>query len=239
MNPPPFTSKPFSLHPPPHPSSTPNPNPPPSPPTSLQPNRKPPVTTPHANHKFHRHKFSLRHRLFIIHESPSSSSPTIYHQNHSSSPPLFPSKAAPKQPNSFSALPDLVRLDLSSNQLNGSIPKFISEMKSIKYLNLDNNNLNGVVPPKTISAQPLVVAGSEETLEKKPKDGPKRCSNCNKRFDLTRFICLCGNLFYVVHRYSDKQDCPFDYRTTGRDAIAKANPVAKAEKLDRIKNLVS
>jgi aminoglycoside phosphotransferase len=37
-----------------------------------------------------------------------------------------------------------------------------------------------------------------------------------------------------VHRYSDKHDCPFDYRTAGKDAIAKANPVVKAEKLDKI-----
>ena len=125
---------------------------------------------------------------------------------------------------SFSALPGSIHLDLSSNQLNGSISKFISEMQSIKYLNLANNTLHGVVPfnltfvkgfgsiqtwlnrsagfcsrnghPETISAQPLVASGSEESLEKKLKDGPKRCSNCNKRFGLTRFICLCVNLCY-------------------------------------------
>ncbi|KAI5390690.1 hypothetical protein KIW84_075840 [Lathyrus oleraceus] len=37
----------------------------------------------------------------------------------------------------------------------------------------------------------------------------------------------------------NKHGCPFDYHTAGRDAIAKANLVAKAEKLDKIKNLVS
>jgi hypothetical protein len=37
-------------------------------------------------------------------------------------------------------------MDLSSNQLNGTIPKFISEMRNLKYLNLANNNLRGVVP---------------------------------------------------------------------------------------------
>ncbi|KAI5420476.1 hypothetical protein KIW84_044322 [Lathyrus oleraceus] len=58
------------------------------------------------------------------------------------------------------------------------------------------------VEPKTISAQPLVSSGSEESLEKKPED--------------------------------DKHNCPFDYRTAGRDAIAKSSPVVKAEKLDKI-----
>ncbi|KAL9321093.1 hypothetical protein ACSQ67_012932 [Phaseolus vulgaris] len=37
-------------------------------------------------------------------------------------------------------------MDLSSNQLNGTIPKFISQMKSLRHLNLANNNLRGVLP---------------------------------------------------------------------------------------------
>lgn len=68
----------------------------------------------------------------------------------------------------------------------------------------------------------------------KAKEGPKRCTTCNKRVGLTGFNCRCGNLFCAVHRYSDKHDCPFDYRTAAREAIAKANPVVKAEKLDKI-----
>jgi hypothetical protein len=37
-----------------------------------------------------------------------------------------------------------------------------------------------------------------------------------------------------MHRYSDKHECKFDYRAAAMDAIAKANPVVKAEKLDKI-----
>ncbi|MBO8589735.1 hypothetical protein INN88_14135 [Staphylococcus aureus] len=51
---------------------------------------------------------------------------------------------------------------------------------------------------------------------------------------MTGFNCRCGNLFCAAHRYSDKHDCLFDYQTAARDAIAKANPVVKAEKLDKI-----
>ncbi|XP_050371559.1 zinc finger A20 and AN1 domain-containing stress-associated protein 8-like [Argentina anserina] len=75
--------------------------------------------------------------------------------------------------------------------------------------------------------------GSGQSSEPKP-EGPKRCTSCNKRVGLTGFNCRCGDLFCAVHRYSDKHDCPYDYRTAGRDAIAKANPVVKAEKLDKI-----
>ncbi|KAL8091024.1 hypothetical protein AgCh_040206 [Apium graveolens] len=36
------------------------------------------------------------------------------------------------------------------------------------------------------------------------------------------------------HRYSDKHECSYDYRTAAKDAITKANPIVKAEKLDKI-----
>ncbi|XP_047334817.1 zinc finger A20 and AN1 domain-containing stress-associated protein 8-like [Impatiens glandulifera] len=70
--------------------------------------------------------------------------------------------------------------------------------------------------------------------EVKAKEGPNRCSACRKRVGLTGFSCRCGNLFCSSHRYSDKHDCQYDYQTAGRDAISKANPIVKAEKLDKI-----
>ncbi|KAG6399510.1 hypothetical protein SASPL_140991 [Salvia splendens] len=70
--------------------------------------------------------------------------------------------------------------------------------------------------------------------EPKPKEGPSRCNTCRKRVGLTGFSCRCGNLFCSVHRYSDKHECPFDYRSAAQEAIAKANPLVKAEKLDKI-----
>uniref|UniRef100_A0A2P2LY67 Zinc finger family protein n=1 Tax=Rhizophora mucronata TaxID=61149 RepID=A0A2P2LY67_RHIMU len=90
------------------------------------------------------------------------------------------------------------------------------------------------VDPKIISLQQSCVSGSGESVEAKPKEGPNRCSSCKKRVGLTGFKCRCGNLFCASHRYSDKHECPFDYRTAAREAIAKANPVVKAEKLDKI-----
>lgn len=87
---------------------------------------------------------------------------------------------------------------------------------------------------KTVSTQPSPTSGSGENVEAKPKEGPNRCTTCKKRVGLTGFKCRCGEVFCSSHRYSDKHDCPFDYRTAARDAIAKANPVVKAEKLDKI-----
>eukprot|EP00262_Sarcandra_glabra_P017675 TRINITY_DN613_c0_g1_i1.p1 TRINITY_DN613_c0_g1~~TRINITY_DN613_c0_g1_i1.p1 ORF type:complete len:169 (-),score=29.28 TRINITY_DN613_c0_g1_i1:320-826(-) len=66
------------------------------------------------------------------------------------------------------------------------------------------------------------------------KQTVSRCMTCRKRVGLTGFNCRCGGTFCGVHRYSEKHECSFDYRSAGRDAITRENPVVKAEKVDKI-----
>ncbi|KAL1539969.1 switch-activating protein Sap1 [Salvia divinorum] len=61
-----------------------------------------------------------------------------------------------------------------------------------------------------------------------------RCSGCSRRVGLTGFRCRCGELFCADHRYSDRHDCSYDYKTAGREAIARENPVVKAAKIVKI-----
>jgi hypothetical protein len=91
------------------------------------------------------------------------------------------------------------------------------------------------VEEKSVIVQPTDAVGTSEVAAiPKVKEGPNRCTTCRKRVGLTGFNCRCGNMYCAVHRYSDKHDCQFDYQTAARNAIAKANPVMKAEKLDKI-----
>eukprot|EP00475_Leptophrys_vorax_P043261 TRINITY_DN8267_c0_g2_i1.p1 TRINITY_DN8267_c0_g2~~TRINITY_DN8267_c0_g2_i1.p1 ORF type:complete len:191 (+),score=2.72 TRINITY_DN8267_c0_g2_i1:337-909(+) len=76
------------------------------------------------------------------------------------------------------------------------------------------------------AAPPLQSASSQHPA-------PNRCVVCKKRVGLTGFKCRCEGLFCSVHRYSDKHECSFDYKTAGREAIAKANAVIKADKIER------
>eukprot|EP00250_Pteridium_aquilinum_P008665 c18114_g1_i1 orf=273-896(+) len=69
---------------------------------------------------------------------------------------------------------------------------------------------------------------------KAQSSGSTRCFSCHKRVGLLGFRCRCGGVFCSGHRYSDRHSCTFDYKAAGRDAIAKANPVVKAKKVDRI-----
>lgn len=81
--------------------------------------------------------------------------------------------------------------------------------------------------------QQAVVAEPVPVVESSSK-GPTRCGACRKRVGLTGFKCRCGVTFCGSHRYAEQHDCSFDFKSAGKDAIAKANPVIKADKIDRI-----
>ena len=49
----------------------------------------------------------------------------------------------------------------------------------------------------------------------------KRCNVCKKRLLLTSMVCRCGVKFCEVHRYPEKHECSYDYKTEGRKALEK------------------
>lgn len=61
-----------------------------------------------------------------------------------------------------------------------------------------------------------------------------RCGSCCRRVGLTGFTCKCGTTFCGTHRYPELHACSFDFKTIGKEAISKANPVIKAAKLNKI-----
>ncbi|XP_007015853.2 PREDICTED: zinc finger A20 and AN1 domain-containing stress-associated protein 3 [Theobroma cacao] len=63
---------------------------------------------------------------------------------------------------------------------------------------------------------------------------PNRCLACKKRVGLTGFTCRCGMVFCGTHRHPEQHDCTFDFKEMGKEQIAKANPVVKGEKLQKI-----
>ncbi|XP_010917248.1 zinc finger A20 and AN1 domain-containing stress-associated protein 8-like [Elaeis guineensis] len=63
----------------------------------------------------------------------------------------------------------------------------------------------------------------------------QRCNRCNKRVGPAGgFKCRCGATYCAVHRYPEEHECTFDYKAAGRSAIAKANPVVRANKFEKI-----
>lgn len=93
-----------------------------------------------------------------------------------------------------------------------------------------------VISQPTSSYSPALVAESIDEGKSPDSSKPKknRCFTCRKRVGLTGFDCRCGNLFCGIHRYSDKHNCTYDYKTEAAAKIRKENPVVVADKIQRI-----
>ncbi|CAM0882425.1 unnamed protein product [Alopecurus aequalis] len=74
------------------------------------------------------------------------------------------------------------------------------------------------------------------TSKERDEDGGKtksRCAACGRKVGLMGFECRCGGVFCGEHRYSDRHNCGYDYAGAGRHAISQANPVVRADKVDK------
>ncbi|KAE8661799.1 Zinc finger A20 and AN1 domain-containing stress-associated protein 7 [Hibiscus syriacus] len=81
-----------------------------------------------------------------------------------------------------------------------------------------------------VEQQPATVFADEKPTEPKSAN---RCSVCRKKVGLTGFKCRCESTFCGEHRYPEKHECSFDFKGVGHEAIAKANPIIKADKVGR------
>ncbi|KAL5081897.1 hypothetical protein RYX36_010318 [Vicia faba] len=90
-----------------------------------------------------------------------------------------------------------------------------------------------VSEPSSSSPDPVDLPSVVEEAKAKPLQ-QNRCMTCKKRVGLTGFKCKCGMMLCGTHRYPEQHGCEFDFKGLGREQIAKANPVVKGEKLEKI-----
>ncbi|KAK6231810.1 zinc finger protein [Theobroma cacao] len=116
-----------------------------------------------------------------------------------------------------------IKSSLSSSPTSSST--VIESVSQVPLLTLPE--VNGESPVPAVEIAPA-------TAEQRPQQQPNRCMVCRKRVGLTGFRCKCGITFCGSHRYPENHGCSFDFKTIGREEIARANPVVKAEKLEKI-----
>ncbi|XP_076913858.1 zinc finger A20 and AN1 domain-containing stress-associated protein 5-like [Bidens hawaiensis] len=96
-----------------------------------------------------------------------------------------------------------------------------------------NSVVSTAIQP-SVFLDPSTSVTAEVGLQAPAVDQPNRCGCCRKRVGLTGFTCKCGVTYCGVHRYPEKHECSFDFKTVGKEMIKKENPVVKAAKLDKI-----
>lgn len=123
-------------------------------------------------------------------------------------------------------------MNLCSQCYRDVVMKQTKAAEATMAMSAKQSSLEEAAPPP--SETTAAASSSELSNPSAPPPKANRCFTCNKRIGLTGFKCKCGNQFCSLHRYHDKHNCSFDYRAAARDAIAKANPVVKADKIDKI-----
>ncbi|KAG2657299.1 zinc finger A20 and AN1 domain-containing stress-associated protein 12-like [Panicum virgatum] len=81
---------------------------------------------------------------------------------------------------------------------------------------------------------PEASAAASSSAAPAAKPARSRCASCNKKVGLLGFVCRCGDTFCGLHRYTDEHACGFDFKTAGREQIAKKNPLVVAPKINKI-----
>ncbi|XAR70392.1 hypothetical protein NMG60_11027236 [Bertholletia excelsa] len=112
-----------------------------------------------------------------------------------------------------------------------------SAKAAVEKLVNQNQTVVSVEPragPSTTAAESPAVVVPSAGYEPANQPPANRCASCRKKVGVLGFKCRCGATFCGEHRYPEKHECSFDFKGTGRDAIAKANPVVKADKVDKI-----
>ncbi|XP_054630862.1 AN1-type zinc finger protein 5a [Dunckerocampus dactyliophorus] len=122
-----------------------------------------------------------------------------------------------------------------SRTVQGSLP-VTQQMTEMSISREDKSeSLEPVVnQPAASNLTPVASSSSDDSKEDLSKPKKNRCFMCRKRVGLTGFDCRCGNLFCGIHRYSDKHNCPYDYKAEAAAKIRKENPVVVADKIQRI-----
>ncbi|KAM0847867.1 hypothetical protein ACQ4PT_054754 [Festuca glaucescens] len=94
--------------------------------------------------------------------------------------------------------PRITRLDLSSRGLNGDISSSFSNLKAIEYLNLSNNNLVGSVPDSLAELTSLKILKFRDVTYEliiRVRDG-----SLNLRYENNRDLCTNGSSCQLVKR---------------------------------------
>lgn len=101
-----------------------------------------------------------------------------------------------------------------------------SKDQLLQFSSKSNSSLNKT-PRKSLSRSKNIKTPG------KPIAVTKRlcCAQCSKKLGPAQsFVCKCKLMFCGTHRYSDRHQCTFDYKTPGKEMLEKNNPLIKKDK---------
>ncbi|KAH7443233.1 hypothetical protein KP509_02G026700 [Ceratopteris richardii] len=113
-------------------------------------------------------------------------------------------------------------------------PSSSAEDTSVPVVFVSSSKKNGDSAGRSLASFSAVGSGSGDPHHEPVKSRLTRCGCCNKKVGLSGVRCRCGTVYCYSHRFPDQHDCTFDFKTHDRAALAKANPLVEASKINKI-----
>ena len=85
-----------------------------------------------------------------------------------------------------------------------------------------------------IKPEPESLSETSKNSEVIIKADPNKCFSCTKKTGLLGYQCKCSHNYCKNHRLPEDHDCSYDFRSEGRERLAEANPLVRAEKVQKI-----
>ncbi|TPX77965.1 hypothetical protein CcCBS67573_g00744 [Chytriomyces confervae] len=157
-----------------------------------------------------------------------------------SQPASPPGKTVRFSPTSATATATAVCLPKNAAQETGNRRVLQSSQKNDRG-SISSLKSPRITPPKRDSATArakLSTAGGGKRnpqLSASKTASATNCFKCSKKLGpVAVFKCKCSHFYCSTHRYSDKHACTFNYRDTGKIALAKENPKVTGSKVSKI-----
>lgn len=171
-------------------------------------------------------------------EAESQGPPTTSSSTQTPPPPPPSETASAPSPSSQS----LSQQPQASSSTSNSAPDLkettLSESVAENSNVVSSEDLAAAAPSETAEISPRKTTHPADEDSEPPVPAKKakknRCLSCKKKLGLTGFTCRCGGQFCSIHRYSDKHDCPFDYKAMGEQEISQNNPQIVAQKVAKL-----
>ncbi|NBO72021.1 hypothetical protein EBV26_16310 [bacterium] len=109
----------------------------------------------------------------------------------------------------------------------------------MSHLEFDMNMLLNMLnegTDKKIIPEPEKAEAAKEPIKPIEAVKPKRCQHdgCKVKLTLADFACRCKSFYCSQHRFAELHKCTFDYKTIGKEVLAKQMVEVKGNKLDRV-----
>eukprot|EP01017_Pseudomicrothorax_dubius_P012370 TRINITY_DN1506_c0_g3_i4.p1 TRINITY_DN1506_c0_g3~~TRINITY_DN1506_c0_g3_i4.p1 ORF type:complete len:153 (+),score=33.84 TRINITY_DN1506_c0_g3_i4:81-539(+) len=98
-----------------------------------------------------------------------------------------------------------------------------TDSQPVKLISFEETKVTDEVPP----------ASNVQPEAPKEQIDHSKCSKCARKVGMLGYKCKCEMTYCKLHRLPEEHDCNFDFQTRDREKLMVANPLVRADKVQK------